>query len=68
KKGLTKFRHDVQMIFQDQYAWLNPRMKVTENIPEGFDVNGLGKSSEERAKKVDDVLRNVGLNPTHGTR
>lgn len=68
KKGLTKFRHDVQMIFQDPYASLNPRMKVRDIIAEGIDVNGLAKSSEERAKKVDDLLRTVGLNPNHGTR
>lgn len=68
KKGLTKFRHDVQMIFQDPYASLNPRMKVRDIIAEGIDVNGLAKSSEERAKKVDDLLRTVGLNPSHGTR
>ncbi|HAZ1198388.1 TPA: ATP-binding cassette domain-containing protein [Enterococcus faecium] len=68
KKGLTKFRHDVQMIFQDPYASLNPRMKVRDIIAEGIDVNGLAKSSEERAKKVDDLLRTVGLNPRHGTR
>lgn len=67
KKGLTKFRHDVQMIFQDPYASLNPRMKVRDIIAEGIDVNGLAKSSEERAKKVDDLLRTVGLNPSHGT-
>ena len=68
KKGLTKFRHDVQMIFQDPYASLNPRMKVRDIIAEGIDVNGLAKSPEERAKKVDDLLRTVGLNPSHGTR
>ena len=68
KKGLTKFRHDVQMIFQDPYASLNPRMKVRDIIAEGIDVNGLAKSSEERAKKVDDLLRTVGLNPSHDTR
>lgn len=68
KKGLTKFRYDVQMIFQDPYASLNPRMKVRDIIAEGIDVNGLAKSSEERAKKVDDLLRTVGLNPSHGTR
>ena len=44
------------MIFQDPYASLNPRMKVRDIIAEGIDVNGLAKSSEERAKKVDDLL------------
>ena len=58
----------MQMIFQDPYASLNPRMKVRDIIAEGIDVNGLAKSSEERAKKVDDLLRTVGLNPSHGTR
>ena len=68
KKEMTKFRHEVQMIFQDPYASLNPRMKVRDIIAEGIDVNGLAKSPQERAQKVDDLLKTVGLNPSHGTR
>lgn len=65
---MAKFRREVQMIFQDPYASLNPRMKVRDIIAEGIDVNGLVKSPEERSEKVDELLRTVGLNPSHGTR
>ena len=43
-------------------------MKVRDIIAEGIDVNGLAKTPEERSKKVDELLKTVGLNPTHGTR
>lgn len=68
KQEMAKFRREVQMIFQDPYASLNPRMKVRDIIAEGIDVNGLVKSPEERSEKVDELLRTVGLNPNHGTR
>lgn len=68
KKDLAKFRREVQMIFQDPYASLNPRMKVRDIIAEGIDVNGLAKNVQERNQRVDDLLRTVGLNPSHGTR
>ncbi|QKX66898.1 ATP-binding cassette domain-containing protein [Enterococcus hirae] len=68
KQEMAKFRREVQMIFQDPYASLNPRMKVRDIITEGIDVNGLVKSPEERSEKVDELLRTVGLNPSHGTR
>lgn len=68
KQEMAKFRREVQMIFQDPYASLNPRMKVRDIIAEGIDVNGLVKSPEERSEKVDELLRTVGLNPSHVTR
>ncbi|EOT49471.1 MULTISPECIES: ABC transporter ATP-binding protein [Enterococcus] len=68
KKDLAKFRREVQMIFQDPYASLNPRMKVRDIIAEGIDVNGLAQNTQERNQRVDDLLRTVGLNPSHGTR
>ncbi|ENZ5600037.1 ABC transporter ATP-binding protein [Enterococcus hirae] len=68
KQEMAQFRREVQMIFQDPYASLNPRMKVRDIIAEGIDVNGLVKSPEERSEKVDELLRTVGLNPSHGTR
>ena len=68
KSALTEFRRDVQMIFQDPYASLNPRMKVKDIIAEGIDVNGIAKTPKERDKLVNDLLETVGLNPSHGTR
>lgn len=68
KKQLRTFHKEVQMIFQDPYASLNPRMKIRDIIAEGIDVNGLAKNKQERNKMVDDLLKTVGLNPSHGTR
>lgn len=68
KKDLADFRREVQMVFQDPYASLNPRMKVRDIIAEGIDINGLAKNEKERNQRVDDLLKTVGLNPSHGTR
>jgi oligopeptide transport system ATP-binding protein len=68
KKEMKDFRRDVQMIFQDPYASLNPRMKVRDIIAEGIDVNGLAKTEKERNDRVNELLKTVGLNPNHGTR
>ncbi len=68
RKSLNQFRRDVQMIYQDPYASLNPRMKVKDIIAEGIDVHGLAKNEEERTNRVNDLLKTVGLDPSHGTR
>lgn len=68
KKELKDFRSEVQMIFQDPYASLNPRMKVRDIIAEGIDVNHLAKNDADRNTQVDNLLKTVGLNPSHGTR
>lgn len=68
KAELSQFRRDVQMIYQDPYASLNPRMKVKDIIAEGIDVNDLVKTPKERDKLVNELLETVGLNPSHGTR
>ena len=65
---LKEFRREVQMIYQDPYASLNPRMKVRDIIAEGIDINHLAKSEAEHNQMVDDLLKTVGLNPNHGTR
>lgn len=65
---LKEFRREVQMIYQDPYASLNPRMKVRDIIAEGIDINHLAKNETERNQMVDDLLKTVGLNPNHGTR
>lgn len=68
KTELKQFRKEVQMIFQDPYASLNPRMKIHDIIAEGIDVNGLAANDQERDQKIDELLRIVGLNPSHATR
>jgi len=66
-KGLEKFRRDMQMVFQDPYASLNPRMTVGNIIAEGIDVHKLyvGKKRRER---VSELLNAVGLNEEHASR
>lgn len=62
------FNKEVQMIFQDPYASLNPRMKVNDIIAEGLDVHNLVGNKKERAERVYELLEAVGLNKDHATR
>ncbi|CAM3769995.1 ABC transporter ATP-binding protein [Mesobacillus thioparans] len=68
KKDLKKFNRSMQMIFQDPYASLNPRMKVSDVIAEGIDIHGLAKSKKERMERVYELLETVGLNREHANR
>ncbi|MEW9501597.1 ABC transporter ATP-binding protein [Jeotgalibacillus marinus] len=68
KAKTLEFNRTMQMIFQDPYASLNPRMKVIDIIAEGIDLHGLAKSKEERSKMVYDLLQTVGLNRDHASR
>jgi oligopeptide transport system ATP-binding protein len=65
---LKKFNRKMQMIFQDPYASLNPRMTVADIIAEGIDIHGLAKNKEERMQQVYDLLQTVGLNKEHANR
>ena len=58
-------RTNMQMIFQDPMACLNPRKKVGEIIGEGLDINHLYSTREERQKKIQNILFKVGLSPDH---
>lgn len=62
------FTRDAQMIFQDPYASLNPRMTVEDIIAEGLDIHHLVKNKEERSKRVEELLETVGLNESHASR
>jgi oligopeptide transport system ATP-binding protein len=64
---LKKFNREMQMIFQDPYASLNPRMNVLDIIAEGIDIHGLA-TGEERRKRVVELLETVGLNADHAER
>jgi len=67
-KDLKKFNRKMQMIFQDPYASLNPRMTVADIIAEGIDIHGLAKDKKERMEKVYALLETVGLNKEHANR
>lgn len=62
------FTRDAQMIFQDPYASLNPRMTVEDIIAEGLDIHHLVKDKAERSKRVEELLETVGLNESHASR
>src|SRR5699024_6558156 len=59
------FNKEVQMIFQDPYASLNPRMKVNDIIAEGLDVHNLVGNKKERAERVYELLEAVGRSEEH---
>ena len=61
-------RNDMQMIFQDPMASLNPRKKVEDIIGEGLDIHQKFASAAERDQMVKAILRKVGLAPEHATR
>jgi oligopeptide transport system ATP-binding protein len=68
KKQLKEFNRKMQMIFQDPYASLNPRLKIADVIAEGIDIHGLAKSKQERMDRVYELLETVGLNREHANR
>ena len=59
---MQKMRRNIQIIFQDPYASLNPRLTVGNIIAEPLEVHNIG-TQEERRERVQDLLRLVGLNP-----
>lgn len=60
---LRHLRRNMQIIFQDPYASLDPRMTVGSIIAEPLDIDGIGKSKKEQRERVKELLRLVGLNP-----
>ncbi|MCE7987777.1 MAG: dipeptide ABC transporter ATP-binding protein [Caldilinea sp. CFX5] len=60
---LRKMRRRMQMIFQDPYASLNPRMTVGSIIGEPLEVHGIGSGRKDRQERVQELLKTVGLNP-----
>ena len=72
-KSTKRFRQDlarsIQMIFQDPYACLSPRMTVSQLISEGWGLNhAIHMSAEEKRDRVIELLETVGLNEEHASR
>lgn len=67
KSELRKTRRDIQMVFQDPYASLNPRHSIEQILEEPLIVHGIG-SKEERKKQVREMLEVVGLSSYHAKR
>ena len=62
------YRKQMQMVFQDPYSSLNPRMTVEDIIGEPLDVHKLYKTKAERHEKIMELMETVGLNAEHATR
>ena len=67
-RELKSFHKDAQMIFQDPYASLNPRMTVSEIIGEGIDIHHLAPNRKAREERIYELLSLVELNPEHAGR
>ncbi|HHA0886467.1 Oligopeptide transport ATP-binding protein oppF [Staphylococcus aureus] len=68
RKDLLKFNKKIQMIFQDPYASLNPRLKAMDIVAEGIDIHHLATDKRDRKKRVYDLLETVGLSKEHANR
>lgn len=67
-KNMPDYRKHMQMVFQDPYSSLNPRMTVEDIIGEPLDVHKLYANKKERRDKILDLMKLVGLNAEHATR
>ncbi len=67
-KELKPLRRDMQMIFQDPYASLNPRKSVGSIIADPFVIHRIEPDEKQRRRRVQDLMEQVGLNPEHYNR
>lgn len=67
-KSLQSMRRDIQIIFQDPYSSLNPRLTIGSAIAEPMRVHGIGSSDKDRRDKVIDLLEKVNLKAEHYNR
>ena len=68
RSGLRDVRREIQIVFQDPYASLNPRLAVNEIVAEPLRVYGRYRGKENGRERVKELLRLVGLNPEHRNR
>src|SRR3989442_8454926 len=64
RRRLREARRDMQVVFQDPYSSLNPRMRARQIVEEPLIIHGLGARAERRTR-VAELFRLVGLDPTH---
>jgi oligopeptide/dipeptide ABC transporter ATP-binding protein len=67
RRQMREVRRELQIVFQDPYASLNPRMTVREIVAEPLRIHGLYRGQQGKAR-VNELLRTVGLSPEHGNR
>ena len=63
QKDLRPLRKEFQIVFQDPFASLNPRMSIKEILSEPFEIHNLYKNKNERLDKIVSLLKEVGLSP-----
>ncbi|MEZ5878263.1 MAG: ABC transporter ATP-binding protein [Tepidamorphaceae bacterium] len=63
-KQMRPLRKDIQIVFQDPYGSLSPRMSIADIVSEGLNVHGAGLTREERRARVASALKEVGLDPS----
>jgi len=68
RSQMLAVRRQMQMMFQDPYASLNPRMTVSDIVGEAIDIHELAKGRKERTERIHELLRLVGLSPEHASR
>ena len=68
KSNINSMRKKMQMVFQDPYSSLDPRMTVEDIIGEPLDVHNLYSNKKERREKILELMNYVGLNSEHATR
>ena len=66
--NINRYRKDMQVVFQDPYSSLNPRMTVADIVGEPLDIHHLYSSKAERNEKIEQLLTLVGLNSDHSRR
>ncbi len=67
-QNIHSFRQDMQIVFQDPYSSLNPRMTVSDIVGEPLDIHRLYRTKAERAERITELLNLVGLNSDHARR
>ncbi len=65
---MLKYRQKMQMVFQDPYASLDPRMTIADIVGESIDIHKLAKSKADRRDRIISLLETVGLNSEHANR
>jgi peptide/nickel transport system ATP-binding protein len=67
-RRLRPLRREMQIVFQDPYASLNPRWQINDIVTEPFKIHGGGGNNKDTQRRVDELLELVGLNPEHRNR
>jgi len=65
---MKKLRKKMQIVFQDPFTSLNPRLRISAILEEALATHNIGSNQKERKEKVDELLHLVGLNPHHASR